>query len=118
MSMVCSDKIAAVALAVWCFSLNGGAVSFSVLYTVQLAITDRAVPGNCTSGSYIDGDKCVQCSQGYYQPDKWQESCTRCPEGSITEGPGATDKAECNGLYLYLLVTSPTPTLSRPLQVM
>lgn len=52
--------------------------------------------GNCTAGSYISGTSCVTCPIGFYNPDKWQTSCTKCPPESTTRVTGATSVSQCD----------------------
>uniref|UniRef100_A0A914YVY8 Sushi, von Willebrand factor type A, EGF and pentraxin domain-containing protein 1 n=1 Tax=Panagrolaimus superbus TaxID=310955 RepID=A0A914YVY8_9BILA len=51
----------------------------------------------CAPGSFYDKDtaECVLCGTGEYQNKAGQFSCSKCPEETITTGPGALDETEC-----------------------
>uniref|UniRef100_A0A7E4V9G4 Protein crumbs n=1 Tax=Panagrellus redivivus TaxID=6233 RepID=A0A7E4V9G4_PANRE len=51
----------------------------------------------CAPGSYYNREsgKCVLCSIGEFQPSSGEFSCQRCPENTVTTGPGAVAVSEC-----------------------
>ena len=49
----------------------------------------------CNAGSYSDGESCIACSVGQYQPYHSQTFCFECESGYSTEMEGSTDVAEC-----------------------
>ncbi|XP_035679203.1 sushi, von Willebrand factor type A, EGF and pentraxin domain-containing protein 1-like isoform X2 [Branchiostoma floridae] len=49
----------------------------------------------CPAGTFHDGDKCTYCVQSFYQPEEGQLSCKACPEGTVTDMPGAYRKDQC-----------------------
>ncbi|XP_076460199.1 uncharacterized protein LOC143293161 [Babylonia areolata] len=50
---------------------------------------------NCTEGQYISGNDCLLCDFGYYQPERWQTSCIKCPTDRTTQRNGAVNESEC-----------------------
>ncbi|XP_021378507.1 major surface-labeled trophozoite antigen 417-like [Mizuhopecten yessoensis] len=52
---------------------------------------------NCTAGQKLDVNmnRCVDCTKGYYQPDKWETSCIECPPLKTTMDKKATGVEDC-----------------------
>ena len=67
-------------------------------FTVQFCLTHA---GNCTEGQYISGDSCSLCPFGFYQPDRWQTSCVKCPTDRTTQRNGAVNVSECICKFQY-----------------
>ena len=62
--------------------------------------TDSVPPAYCDAGEELKSDgKCHPCSQGFYKDNKTPvtrfDLCTACPVKYITEGTGATSRANC-----------------------
>ncbi|KAI0238725.1 hypothetical protein LSAT2_010524, partial [Lamellibrachia satsuma] len=57
---------------------------------------DNCTQGNCSAGYKTDGASCIPCTQGTYQPEKWQDSCNDCPKGSTTSANQSTSDTDCN----------------------
>ncbi|KAK9881868.1 hypothetical protein WA026_018067 [Henosepilachna vigintioctopunctata] len=59
-------------------------------------VEDCSIPV-CSPGSYLNAtiNNCIQCRQGFYQPESQQSSCITCPPNTSTNGTGATSRAEC-----------------------
>ena len=53
--------------------------------------------GNCTAGYHLDNstNTCKNCSKGYYQDKKWQETCIKCNTEETTEEEGSDSKSDC-----------------------
>ena len=51
----------------------------------------------CEPGSKLNtGDnKCDPCPVGFYQPEKWMETCEPCGDDKITDGTGAVNQTQC-----------------------
>ncbi|XP_041364262.1 uncharacterized protein LOC121379679 [Gigantopelta aegis] len=49
----------------------------------------------CMPGYFLNGNDCKKCAYGYYQPEKWQETCLQCDPSETTYKLGAVNKTEC-----------------------
>ena len=55
---------------------------------------------NCVEGSFRSKfNNCTLCEQGYYQDEKYQTSCKKCPKEKNTDSPGAKLLSDCNCKY-------------------
>lgn len=53
--------------------------------------------GDCGQGEFVESYECKTCPTGYFSDDNHQTSCTVCPRGETTLGPGASSCISCIG---------------------
>ncbi|ESP03827.1 hypothetical protein LOTGIDRAFT_230171 [Lottia gigantea] len=50
---------------------------------------------NCSAGSKLESNQCIDCPVGFYQEEKWQTTCMKCDAEKTTENKGADRKELC-----------------------
>ena len=49
----------------------------------------------CSAGTHKNGDECVECEVGFYQPYAMQTSCIKCPVPYTTKSTGTVSRTDC-----------------------
>lgn len=66
-----------------------------VLAYIDLNNTFEGVSLECSPGTWLDGNECVDCSPGTYSENFYNSECTPCESGRYSDVTGATTKRQC-----------------------
>ena len=110
---------------------SGGSSSCTTCGGGEVSNADRSLCSPCDPGTEADGDTCVECEAGWFNPEAGQPcracevgttssiqralSCSPCPYSFTTTGEGSTECDGCiEGYYRDPTVTDETKCLRCP----
>ena len=64
---------------------------------IHTNITLSVFAAACMPGEFliVDSNKCSKCAYGFFQNEKWQETCKKCNDKLTTYKLGAASEADC-----------------------
>lgn len=70
---------------------------FTTLSDGSTRMGDCTIPA-CKPGEYrkVSENRCLPCSKGTYQSEKWQDKCEKCPDYYTTKNEGSISVSDCN----------------------
>ena len=81
-------------------SYINSSLSFASFFRIAMLFRFVNFVGRCEPGTWANGTLCRRCPTGTYQEESGQATCSICPPGNTTFGPGATECSRKNSILL------------------